>query len=286
MKAYGYIYIHKNKKNSHVYIGQSTQPPERRFRKGAKALNTYKSCPAMYAALQKYGWKGFKTEILVWAKTQEMLNLLEEIYINEYGSADGTHGYNTVSFSQGRGKQAESTKEKIRQRQLEFNKKQKEMGIIKIAPNKKEHIFVDEIECKICNTCQIAKPLEEYNKYTTTWDKLHRYCKICQRIHRKEQYSKDRTPLTLEELKQSYVYRTHSMSAGIKKKYEEDPQYRLKNSKAKRKAIIRIDPNTGEQKEYDSGLAAKADGFDNTYVSGACKKGTIFKGFYWKFKNN
>lgn len=50
------IYIHKNRINGKMYIGQTKQPLERRFRNG----KGYIHCPKFYAAIQKYGWKNFE----------------------------------------------------------------------------------------------------------------------------------------------------------------------------------------------------------------------------------
>lgn len=192
MKSYGYIYIHKNKENGHVYIGQSIQEPERRFRKGAKALNSYKTCPAMYAALQKYGWEGFETKILAWAVNQETLNKLEEFYIKMYQSADGTHGYNSNWFSEGRGKQANSTKEKIRQKRMEYLKYNEP---IRFGPPRKLHQFFEDGEYKHCSICKIWKLLIEFGSYCSTWDKLHRKCKQCHNIYRRQYPYKRKTGL-------------------------------------------------------------------------------------------
>lgn len=207
MKQYGYIYIHKNKINGHVYVGQSTQAPERRFRKGAKGLNSYRTCPAMYAALVKYGWEGFNTEILVWADTQQELNELEEKYINEYNSADGVHGYNTKKISEGRGKQAERTKEKLREKQLAAAKRKKDAGIIVIPHNKLEYKIVDGIEYRHCSGNERMShwvSVDDFGKNKNTWDGLHWKCRICQNKYKNQHKYKKLSP---EEFKASYIGR-------------------------------------------------------------------------------
>ncbi len=214
---YGYIYIHKNKENGHIYVGQSIQDEKRRFRKTEKNYNAYKTCPAMYAALNKYTWAGFETKIIDWADSQEELNALEEKYITEFKSADGTHGYNTVKFSEGRGKQAESTKEKIRERQLQHNKKLKEAGIIKIAPNRKEHQLINGNECKHCHDCNIWKPIAEFGFKKDTWDQLITFCRTCNRDRmRKYRILNPPKKLSKQEWEQSYKDRKLAMSEGQK----------------------------------------------------------------------
>lgn len=220
MSKYGFIYIHKNKINGHVYIGQSIQSPERRFRKGAKGLNAYKSCPAMYAALLKYGWENFETEILAWTETQEQLNALEEQYIKEYNSADGKNGYNTVTFSQGRGQQADTTKEKIRQIQLKRYSKMKKEGTPIIPVNKQYHKNINGIDCKECTKCLIYIPLTSFGIKKDTWDKLLHDCRECRKLAMRE-YRKLHPPkkLSPEEFQKSYEKRKQAFSEGQKRRF-------------------------------------------------------------------
>ena len=49
------IYLHRNKINNKVYIGQTIQPVENRWKNG----NGYKTCSYFYNAIQKYGWGKF-----------------------------------------------------------------------------------------------------------------------------------------------------------------------------------------------------------------------------------
>jgi len=44
---------------------------------------------------------------------------------------------------------------------------------------KKEHKIVNDIEMKHCPTCDKWKQLSEYNKQTSSWDKLARMCRNC-----------------------------------------------------------------------------------------------------------
>ncbi len=211
--------MHINQENGHVYVGQSTQAPERRFRKGAKGLNSYKTCPAMYAALQKYGWDKFETTIMEWADSQEELNALEEKYINLHQSADGKHGYNSNWISEGRGKQAEGTKEKIRQVQLRRYEKMRNDGKTIPAPIPRiEHKIMDGVECKQCTNCIIYLPLINFGEKKDTWDKLLHDCRECRKLAMRE-YRKLHPPkkLTAEQLKQSYEDRKQALSEGQKR---------------------------------------------------------------------
>ena len=84
------IYMHKNKINGKVYIGQTCQKPEYRWNHGRK----YADSPAFNAAIQKYGWDNFEHIILEDGLSQKEANEKEIYYINFYQSRDREHGYN------------------------------------------------------------------------------------------------------------------------------------------------------------------------------------------------
>ncbi len=84
------IYIHKNKINNKVYVGQTCQSPESRWKNG----EGYKGCPQFYAAIQKYGWDNFEHIILENNLTLEEANEKEAYYIRLYDSYK--NGYNAT----------------------------------------------------------------------------------------------------------------------------------------------------------------------------------------------
>ena len=92
MKRNYKIYIHKNKINGKVYIGQTYTSLRTRFGKnGIK----YKGCPIFYNAIQKYGWDNFEHEILEEnIPNAEISNEREKYYIELYNSTDRNFGYN------------------------------------------------------------------------------------------------------------------------------------------------------------------------------------------------
>ena len=55
------IYMHKNKINGKMYIGQTCQTLEQRSQANG---GHYKSCSLFYKAIQKYGWNNFEHIIL------------------------------------------------------------------------------------------------------------------------------------------------------------------------------------------------------------------------------
>ena len=86
------IYLHRNKINNKVQIGQTIQPLEDRWKNGFG----YKTCYYFYNAIQKYGWDNFEHIILEQSEnwTQEELNNKEKEYIKLFNSTNPDYGYN------------------------------------------------------------------------------------------------------------------------------------------------------------------------------------------------
>lgn len=86
------IYLHRNKSNGKVYIGQTIQPIENRWKNGSG----YKTCTYFYNAIQKYGWENFDHLILEQNEnwTQEELDNKEKEYILLFKSNNPQFGYN------------------------------------------------------------------------------------------------------------------------------------------------------------------------------------------------
>ena len=87
------IYMHKNKINNKVYIGQTCLKPERRWRHG----NGYDDSPLFYKAIVKYGWNNFEHIILEENLSQEEANFKERYWIDFYKSNNYNFGYNLTS---------------------------------------------------------------------------------------------------------------------------------------------------------------------------------------------
>ena len=73
-----------------IYIGITCQKPEQRWKNGKR----YEACKAFYRAIQKYGWKNIKHEILFTKLTIEEANLMEQCLIALYDSTNPQFGYN------------------------------------------------------------------------------------------------------------------------------------------------------------------------------------------------
>ena len=86
------IYMHRNKINHKVYIGETCQLKlNDRWKNGAG----YKTCSSFYNAIQKYGWDNFEHLILEQGDwTSETIAKKENYYINLYDAKNPEKGYN------------------------------------------------------------------------------------------------------------------------------------------------------------------------------------------------
>ncbi len=85
------IYMHKNKINGKLYIGQTNQKPEYRWGENGKR---YENCPRFFNAIKKYGWDKFEHIILEINLTLEQANEREIYWIKYYDSTNEEKGYN------------------------------------------------------------------------------------------------------------------------------------------------------------------------------------------------
>ena len=102
------IYMHRNKINNKVYIGQTCQDPSKRWDNG----KGYITSPKFYKAIQKYGWDNFQHIILYTNLTLDEANLKEKELISQYKSNEDNFGYNITSGGKNF-RHSEETKQKI-----------------------------------------------------------------------------------------------------------------------------------------------------------------------------
>lgn len=95
------IYKHENLINHKIYIGQTCQKPERRWRTDGHGYG--KTQEVFYNAIQKYGWDNFSHEIIEEGLTAEQANEREQYWIKYYDCCilDGPDkGYNMTRGGQ------------------------------------------------------------------------------------------------------------------------------------------------------------------------------------------
>ena len=95
--------------NNKIYIGITSKRPEIRWNKG----KGYKLCPLMNKAIQKYGWKNVKHEILFTGLSKKQAEEKEIQLIKEYKCNNGKYGYNIENGGNCCGTHSEETKRKI-----------------------------------------------------------------------------------------------------------------------------------------------------------------------------
>lgn len=102
----GYIYTIKNKINGKIYIGQTTNSIEKRFKQHQQ---TSSKCVAIYNAIKFHGWENFEKD---WYECpDEDLNFDEELLVREMGTL-APYGYN-LKEGGGNGKLSEETKKRL-----------------------------------------------------------------------------------------------------------------------------------------------------------------------------
>lgn len=110
MSVYGIIYIITNKVNGKLYIGQTIQSLNKRWRKHKhdyKRLNY-----PLYRAMRKYGSENFQIEILTECINQEELDAQERDYTDFYGAWFHQKGY-VLKAGNGQGALSEEMKKQI-----------------------------------------------------------------------------------------------------------------------------------------------------------------------------
>ena len=102
------IYKHTSP-NGKVYIGQTCQEPEQRWKNG----KGYSNNEYFTRAIQKYGWNNFKHEILYYGLTKDESDILEVELIKKYNSTNKEFGFNVENGGYGKGKHSLETLKKM-----------------------------------------------------------------------------------------------------------------------------------------------------------------------------
>jgi group I intron endonuclease len=112
MKHYGVVYVITNNINDMLYVGQTTQSLEERFRQHCKASNvgTMRIC----RAIQKYGKEHFQIRLLQAGSSPEELGRLE-VKWSDLLNTMSPNGYNLQVGDAGSRKHNEESLVKIRE---------------------------------------------------------------------------------------------------------------------------------------------------------------------------
>lgn len=101
------IYVIKNHVNSKVYVGQTWETIEERFKKHKTGKNT---CSKLANAFSKYGRDSFYAELITVCPNQELADYNEILFIQKFDSIK--NGYN-IKGGGSKGKHSQETKDKI-----------------------------------------------------------------------------------------------------------------------------------------------------------------------------
>ena len=85
------VYIHKNKINGKIYVGQTHNVKKRWI------PSAYIGSTRFYNAIKKYGWENFEHIIVKSNLTKEEANIEEINLIKKYQSTDINYGYNITN---------------------------------------------------------------------------------------------------------------------------------------------------------------------------------------------
>lgn len=103
------VYIHINKINCKMYIGQTCQKPEKRWNSG----KGYKDNVYFSNAIQKYSWDNFEHEVIASNLTKEEADNFERFLIKKFDSTNPSKGYN-LQDGGSHGQPSELSRENIR----------------------------------------------------------------------------------------------------------------------------------------------------------------------------
>lgn len=84
------VYMHRNKINNKIYVGQTCTKPEYRWRNG----EGYKTSSHFYNSIKKYGWNNFEHIILKDGLSLQEADFWECYYIDLYNTTNQDKGYN------------------------------------------------------------------------------------------------------------------------------------------------------------------------------------------------
>ena len=157
------VYIHTNKINGKMYIGQTCQDPEDRWKNG----NGYKKCTYFYRAIQKYGWDNFEHEIIASHLTLDEANNFEELLIGVLNTMNPNNGYNLKSGGKSN-LLSELTKRKIGKANKGHKMSEEQKN--KLIESHKGKPLTDETKRKIAAS-QRKIDYDNYDMYIVQYDK-------------------------------------------------------------------------------------------------------------------
>ena len=193
------VYMHKNKINNKIYIGQTCSLKTRWYPK------CYKDSYYFYNAIQKYGWDNFEHIIVKDELTSEEADNLEQKLILQFDTTNREKGYNLLSGGKQGYNHSKETIQKIKNSNYKYwkqyftNENTKDIGL--------KHMEIMHEKARkqvIClNTGEIFDSLISAAKFSG----LKQATPIC-RCCKGERKTAGKHPITQERLRWSYYNNT------------------------------------------------------------------------------
>lgn len=126
-----WIYIHVNKVNGKIYVGQTARDPQKRW--GHNGKDYHAKNLVFGNAVEKYGWDNFD-HIVEECPSREVMNMTEEFLIKTLRSQDKRYGYNVQKggYDGNRGRKLSNT--------TRHNMSVSHIGKLKGIPKSEEHV--------------------------------------------------------------------------------------------------------------------------------------------------
>ena len=172
------IYVHINKTNGKLYIGQTCNVVEKRWANG----RGYKGCRHFENAINKYGWNNFEHIVLIENLSLEEANIIEEELIKKYKTLDCKYGYNISSGGLNR-VCSEETKELLRNNKdaikaiTDFAIRARGKSVINLLTNVKYITISEAHRCTNDSMSKISKQCND-NDICKEWMFLSDYEKL------------------------------------------------------------------------------------------------------------
>ena len=304
------VYKHTCLENNKVYIGITSRKPQIRWGKDGHGY-VKEHQPYFYNAIQKYGWDGFKHEILFTELSKEEAESKEIELIAFYKADNRNYGYNRLSggncttnpSKETRRKQAEAhrgrkmseeTKQKLREANLgQKRSEEARRHVSESAKKRKRHPVSQETKDKISRGNKGKIRSEEFIKYlrdnapnkmpVKQYDLQGNFINEYQSVSEASRiFNVDRSQIFNCCYQNGYV----KTCAGYQWKFSSDNREMkpFVPQKAPR-PVSQYDFNGNFIREYGSAYeAAKETGFDSSSISKCCKgKLNNVKGYIWKY---
>ena len=247
------VYIHTNKINGKMYVGQTIygNNPKRRWGGG----NGYKGCEYFYNAIQKYGWDKFEHEIIANNLTADEADNFEKLLITKLDLRNPNKGYNLESGGTKNKTLSESTKKKISESKIgKSNGPRSEETKKRISEGNKGKVLSDATKQKISGVRKECWTDEDYRRNQI---EKHKW----QTGEKHPWYGRNHTEETKEKIRQTSVGRILTEEAKIKLSIansgENNPFYGKTHSEEARRRVSKS--NTGAKNgrarrviQYDS----------------------------------